>query len=113
MIAEDERSIANRLANEGKKSEDDAGRASTKGPKTEEEKLAEKDPTAPVCSACLVRRSCQIYLALAVALIRGLGSPCFDLPDQAPVPLNSVPCIPSFPQEGQEFGDDVTNANLL
>jgi hypothetical protein len=50
VIAEDERSIANRLANEEKKGEDDAGRTSTKGAKTEEEKLAEKDPTAPVCS---------------------------------------------------------------
>lgn len=49
-MAEDERSIANRLANEEKKSEDDAGRMSTKGTKTKAEKLAEKDPTAPVCS---------------------------------------------------------------
>jgi len=45
--SKDERSIANRLANEEKKSEDDAGRTSTKGAKTKEEKLAEKDPTAP------------------------------------------------------------------
>jgi hypothetical protein len=49
-IVEDERSIANRLANEEKKSEDDEGRTSTKAAKTEEERLAEKDPTAPVCS---------------------------------------------------------------
>jgi hypothetical protein len=48
MIVEDERSIANRLANEEKKSKDDEGRTSTKGAKTEEERLAEKDPTAPV-----------------------------------------------------------------
>jgi hypothetical protein len=47
--SEDERSIANRLANE-EKSEDDAGRTSTKGPKAKESKLAEDDPTAPVCS---------------------------------------------------------------
>jgi hypothetical protein len=50
MTVEDERSIANRLANEEKKSEDDVGRTSAKGPRTQEEKLAEKDPTAPVCS---------------------------------------------------------------
>jgi hypothetical protein len=48
--SEDERSIANRLANEVKKREDDAGRTSTKGPKTKEQKLGEDDPTAPVCS---------------------------------------------------------------
>jgi hypothetical protein len=104
MIAEDERSIANRLANEEKKSEDDAGRTSTKGAKTKEEKLAEKDPTAPVCSSWLIRRSCQMYLALAVALIRGLESPCFDLPDQVPVPPNSIPCILDFPQEIKNSG---------
>ena len=44
MIAEDERSIANRLANEEKKSEDDAGRTSTKGPKTEEGEAGRKRP---------------------------------------------------------------------
>jgi hypothetical protein len=44
MIAKDEQSIASRLANEEKKSEDDARRTSTKGTKTREEKLAEKDP---------------------------------------------------------------------
>lgn len=49
-MTEDERSIANRLANEEKKSADDAGRTSTKGAKTEEQKLAEQDPTALVCS---------------------------------------------------------------
>jgi hypothetical protein len=48
--SEDERSIDNRLANEEKKTEDDAGRTSTKGTKTKEQKLAEEDPTAPVCS---------------------------------------------------------------
>ena len=49
-IAEDGRSIANRLANEEKKSEDDAGRTSTKGTKTQEQKLGDEDPTAPVRS---------------------------------------------------------------
>jgi hypothetical protein len=44
MMAEDERSIANRLANEEKKSEDNVGRMSTKGIKMKEEKLAEKAP---------------------------------------------------------------------
>jgi hypothetical protein len=51
MMAEDERNITNRLTNEEKKSGDDAGRTSTKGTKTKEEKLAEKDSTAPVCSS--------------------------------------------------------------
>lgn len=54
---EDERSIANRLANEQKKSEDDAGRTSTKGLKAKESKLAEDDPTAPVCSFLTCFRS--------------------------------------------------------
>jgi len=49
MMAEDERRVANRLANEEKKNDDDAGRTSTKGIKTKE-KLGEKDPAAPVCS---------------------------------------------------------------
>jgi hypothetical protein len=49
-MAEDERSIANRLANEEKKTAEDAGRTSTKGPKSKEQKLGEEDPTAPVCS---------------------------------------------------------------
>ena len=47
---EDERSIANRLANEENRAEDEAGRTSTKGAKTKEQKLGEEDPTAPVRS---------------------------------------------------------------
>jgi hypothetical protein len=47
MMAEDERSIANRLANEEKKSEDNVGRMSTKGIKMKEGKLAEKVPWRP------------------------------------------------------------------
>lgn len=47
---EDERSIANRLANEEKKEKEDEGSTSTKKPKTEEQKLGEDDPTAPVSS---------------------------------------------------------------
>jgi hypothetical protein len=49
-MVEDERSIANRLANEEKKSADDEGRTSTKGAKTKEQRLGEDDPTAPVYS---------------------------------------------------------------
>jgi len=45
--SKDERSIANRLSNEEQKDEDDAGRTSTKGAKTAEQKLGEEDPTAP------------------------------------------------------------------
>ena len=48
IVTEDERSIANRLANEEKKSEDDVGRTSMKAAKTDEQKLSERDPTAPV-----------------------------------------------------------------
>jgi hypothetical protein len=62
-MAEDERSIANRLANEEKKSDFDAGRTSTKGPKTKEQKLGEEDPTAPVRSilTCLEEDFIHIY----------------------------------------------------
>ena len=73
-MAEDERRVANRLANEEKKNDDDAGRTSTKGIKTKE-KLGEKDPAAPVCSPRFICQNCQVYLALAVALTRGLWCP--------------------------------------
>jgi hypothetical protein len=46
---EDGRSIANRLAHE-EECEDDARRASTKGPKSREQKLGNEDPTALVYS---------------------------------------------------------------
>lgn len=50
IMTEDERSIANRLANEEKKSEDDVGRTSTKAAKTDEQKLSERDLTAKMHS---------------------------------------------------------------
>jgi len=45
--SKDERSIANRLANEERKGKDDEGTTSTKKEKTEEQKLGEDDATAP------------------------------------------------------------------
>jgi len=48
--SKDERSIANRLANEERKDHDDHGTTSTKKEKTDEQRLAEDDATAPAKS---------------------------------------------------------------